>query len=127
MTLAPYAYTGELIQFRLNPFEIVPPDLCEVRHFCELISKPELAIDEDLCAYEGLDSSMMFDPTSGDFSFQTKDKFILPPGEYIFKISGSTGKRFASIELVVTMADPCYTEKIVLLPSPFQDTEYMLR
>ena len=127
MTLAPYAYTGEVIQFRMNPFEVIPPNLCGVSHYCELTSRPDMAIDADLCDYESVDSLMKFDPTSGDYSFQTKDKFFFPPGAYIFKISGSTGKRFASIELVVTLADPCYTEKIVLSPSPFQDTEYMLR
>lgn len=70
----------------------------------------------------------MFDPQTGDFTFETNDIAAYPPGDYIFEITGTSATKSAVGTWTLTLVDPC-PDTVLTFPNqnPIADSEYILR
>ena len=77
----------------------------------------------DLCSVTGV-----FDPSTGDFTFETTDMVAYPPGDYIFEITGTSATKSDVATWTLTLVDPC-PDTVLTFPSPnpLSDSEYILR
>jgi len=75
----------------------------------------------DICA------AATFDSATGDLSFETNDNATYPPGEYKFDITGTVGSGSDSVEVTLTITDPCPFATLTLSEDFPNVTEYFLR
>lgn len=68
-----------------------------------------------------------FIPKDGAYTFKTTDVENYPPGEYVFRITGTSGLNSDFVDITMTMVDPCSTTKLSLLEGAFVDQTYTLR
>ena len=97
------------------------PDECEIAFTCEFIDGPRT--DEDLCAVTNIS---FFDPDYGDFFFYGDDPYEWPPGDYIFKITGTIGDLSDVYDFVLKLEDPCVIAQFTWGTIPFTDAVYIL-
>ena len=77
-------YSGD-VYFRMEDWYYYP-DTCPITFTCEFLDGPRN--DLDLCDVSNISS---FDAKWGDWYFYATDMNEWPPGEYIFRITGTIG------------------------------------
>ena len=81
----------------------------------------------DLCDLIDGNSMSSFDTTTGHYEFKTTDIANYPPGDYVFRITGTSGLNSNFVDITMTLLDPCATDPLTLLENPFVDATYILR
>ena len=83
-----FTYAGA-VTFSLNPFVINPTTAgCALTYSC---STTFMSGSFDLCNYSDSLTTATFDPSTGDFSFDTTDAALFGTGVIPFVITGSVG------------------------------------
>ena len=76
----------------------------------------------DLCDIVDGGTESIFDPLVGDYKFKSTDLTNYPPGDYVFRIIGTSGVNTDFTDITMTLIDPCPNTQLSLLaPRPFID------
>ena len=68
-----------------------------------------------------------FSIADGTFEFETTDMVAWPPGDYVFKITGTLGDKSDDATFTLTLADPCNESLLsIVKPVSFVDSYYIL-
>ena len=122
MTLANYEYTGNTpaIEFTMNPFT-VQPAACAVTYSCALLAGSPRT---DICSITDGSTVGTFDPTTGNFQFQSINPSGYPIGIYQFEITGTVGDKSDVIVVDVEFVDTCFGSVLTIDPTTLTSTPY---
>jgi len=61
----------------------------------------------DLCDIIDGGTEGDFAPLDGAYTFKSIDKANYPPGDYVFRITGTSGQNSDFTDVTMTLIDPC--------------------
>ena len=135
--LIPYYYTGEIINYQMNPFLTWPPN-CDFTYECADVVGPDPDVQCFIPSPQlgGRDVGKWTQEThrltgmsTGSYAFGTIDMQTFSPGMYNFTIVATTGKETPiSAEMMFTLdlRDPCPISQLQLLENPLTDIYYLV-
>jgi hypothetical protein len=124
-----YFYTGDQrrVQFDANMYYL--PRACEDQfsYSCSVSSGPRTDICNIILGTEGPGTEASFDTETGKYSLSTTDIVGVPPGVYVFDITGTLGTKSHTTQYTVELKNPCLTSRPKFRQSPFSDKTLNLR
>lgn len=93
---------------------------------CQVLSTPAGYVStNDLCSTftesnGSIQTSVAFNPTSGQYNFVTNDNVNYPAGNYLLFISATVGSKIQTVSLMLTIQDACSQQTITIVePNAF--------